>query len=119
MNNKKSSPYLALSLIRSTIKPIEKAIALIENYEFSYGDAANTVGLHLSSVKRAMKAKKEGRRIGKTGRPNLLTEEQEQNLLNVIRDRAQSRNAMTVAEIQIEVFLILFLLMVIIVFRHH
>ena len=70
------SPILATSPFRG-LKPVEKAMKLVEDKLSSERASAEACGVSRSSLKRAIAAKENCRPVGVNGRPHIFTPDQE------------------------------------------
>jgi hypothetical protein len=89
---------------RSIISPERRAIWLHQEHGISQVRAAQEDGISRGALQRALVAISENRETGKVGRPQLLNKDDESFLKAKILQRSSSLNAMTIAEIQEEVW---------------
>ena len=97
------SKLLALQELRELSDLHSKAAVLHLKFHISQRAIASALGMHQSSVVRAVSAERKGRSPGARGRPRLLNEEEESSLVNKIKLRADALNAMDKHEILEEV----------------
>ena len=72
--------YLAYKDVREAKLVGEKAVLLVQKYGLSQKAASRALNINLIVVRRALKAHKEGRTIGRNGRPESLTAEENAEL---------------------------------------
>ena len=103
------------SSIRSLSLPLAKAIEIRRIYGISFLRLATNFKISQSSIKRGIAAQTSGRSIGKSGRPSILQENEEQELLAQIdcwksekhQDITQSE-LKTLVNFKIEIYLTVF-----------
>ena len=74
-----------------TLPPMEKAVAIVADTKVSLRATAEVCGVHRSSLFRASKASKEGRPLGKKGRPGVLTPDEEIEVIEMIEEAYRKR----------------------------
>jgi transposase len=70
--------------VREASSNANKAVLLVLKYGLSQKAAARALGVNLSVVRKAVKASKEGREIGRIGRPPKLNEEEKGELTSTV-----------------------------------
>jgi len=89
--------------VRSIKKAHLKAVFLRHVTGYSDRLIGIIVGLNEKAVERARKAAKNHRAVGKNGRPRLLTEDEEKQLLDTIKKADLYRESMTPLKVNEEV----------------
>lgn len=84
--------------------PERRAVWLHQEHGISQVRAAQEEGISRGALQRALVAISENRETGKVGRPQLLNKEDESFLKAKILQRSSNLNAMTITEIQEEVW---------------
>ena len=68
-----------------SLKPIEKAIKLVEEEEAFFTDAAEITGVGRKSIARAIQAKQENREVGINGRPKIFTNVEMEQVMEEVK----------------------------------
>ena len=68
-----------------SLKPIEKAIKLVEEEEAFFTDAAEITGVWRKSIARAIQAKQENRDVGINGRPKIFTNVEMEQVMEQVK----------------------------------
>ncbi len=68
------------------LNSVERAILLHEKEGISLPKAAEICSIHLSQLRRALRAKREGREIGVNGRPQHFNDVEEAKIVSYIRE---------------------------------
>lgn len=79
-----TSRYLGYADVREASSNANKAVLLVLKYGLSQKAAARALGVNLNVVRKAVKASKEGREIGRKGRPPKLNEEEKGELTSTV-----------------------------------
>jgi transposase len=97
------SRYLAYADVREATSNAEKAVLLVLNYGLSQKAAARALGVNLNVVRKAVKANKEGRIIGRKGRPPKLNEDEKGELKSTVEKMIKEHKSPTKRGIAAEV----------------
>eukprot|EP00981_Chlorochromonas_danica_P011931 scaffold4347_cov269-Ochromonas_danica.AAC.21 len=67
------------------LSPTEKAVLVVSSKTATLEEVQATYGVKISAISRARKAQREGRDIGKNGRPGLLNQEDTEHFVRSVR----------------------------------
>jgi transposase len=98
-----ASRYLGYADVREASSNASKAVLLVLKYGLSQKAAARALGVNLNVVRKAVKARKEGREIGRNGRPPKLTEDEKGQLKSTVEKMIKEHRSPTKREIAAEV----------------
>ncbi|KAJ5073543.1 protein derived from transposon [Anaeramoeba ignava] len=95
---------LALRKTRKLNSKPEKAVFIYEeskkqNFPLSINFISQELNISSSQIKRALKAKREGREIGQKGRPPKLNQKEQKKLKQQIEDLTDEGKSMTITEV--------------------
>jgi transposase len=93
-------PRLLATASLRTLDPLEKAVSLVENHGVSKSSAAKHCGVSRRALDRAFTAKQAGRKPGVRGRPKILTEEEEKQLVTWVEEAADRQTPVRVKTFQ-------------------
>jgi hypothetical protein len=77
------------------LSPMGKAVALVVHHEISQHKAADSCGVDRCALQRAIKAHHKGRDFGIAGRPTILKEVQENQVIDLINETSQLKGGVT------------------------
>jgi len=80
---------IAQSDVRAISNPMEKAVFIKMNAKIGYRRVGNHFDISRSSLRRAVKAFEEGRKLGQNGRPSIVQPEDEVELQKVVQEWKQ------------------------------
>lgn len=82
---------------------VERGVKLVEDGKATLREAATALGMDHMKIWRALHAKKEGRPIGKRGRPRLLNPLEEAQLVKAAEEADKLQKGLTLARLREEV----------------
>ena len=94
---------LASSEIRSCSSNQEKVVALRYTFKFSMRQIAATLEMSKSTVQRVLKGYQEGHFPGKPGRPRLLQDKEEHELVEFVKKNWKSKQGVSRNDVKEEV----------------
>jgi hypothetical protein len=86
---------------------LQQAARLVNEYGLHKSIVAAYLRVSRPALDRALRALKDGREIGKNGRPPILNEEEEEELVAFIGERMEARDNATCAQVIAEVCAVL------------
>lgn len=82
---------------------LQQAARLVNEYGLHKSIVAAYLQVSRPALDRALRALKDGREIGKNGRPSILNEEEEEELVAFIGERTETRDSATCSQVIAEV----------------
>ena len=89
--------------LRQIVSPVKRASMIVERSESSTRAVAQVLGISQSAVSRGVHAAAEGRSPGKVGRPTVLSEDEEKQLLEWTLDKFEQNRSASLTKVLDEV----------------
>lgn len=94
-DNVKKAQRIARTVEYRGKNQMEKAIKLVNEEDIPVQIAAKATGVDRFALSRALKSKEEGREVGSVGRPRVLTQEEEDKLVSIVKEKIKNKTPLT------------------------